>query len=250
MGVWDEFCLICAGPLRNKIDQAFKPYSIKDKVIDNHDYDKYKPIIKKLDSACKWLDSLYIISSTEDKLQTIGKNYTETGSFVVNNDVYIVTPLNWHMEKQMVRIKNKFKDVDTNYGVVCHQDCYNFLKKNLNYKLQFSDVSRLLAVNTCHLKKVKLYKPADKYIDQDYDYVNAVKTDVWILFSPLKDKQNASRILRIWKPLIIKFKKNLPRPSPSESATLFKTGTIVVGYDGQEYIVTQNNGIKRWILNK
>jgi hypothetical protein len=206
MGVWDEVCVVCAGPLRNKIDSAFKPYTIKNKVIDKFDYENYKSVIKKLETPCKWLENLYIISSTEEKLPIIGKYYTETGSFVINNDVYIVTPLNWNMEGVMVRIKGKFKDVKPKHGIVCHQDCYNFIKKNLNYSIKFSDVSRLLADNACHLKKVTVYRPADKYIGQDYDYVNAVKDNVWILFSPLKDKQNASRILEIWKPLVEKFK--------------------------------------------
>ena len=44
-------------------------------------------------------------------------------------------------------------------------------------------------------------------------------------------------------------KKN--RPSPSESATLFKIGTKKKGNDGNIYIiVTNKNGVKRWKLHK
>ncbi len=39
----------------------------------------------------------------------------------------------------------------------------------------------------------------------------------------------------------------MKRPSPSESATLFKIGTVKKGNDGKEWIVSAtSNGIKRW----
>ena len=37
------------------------------------------------------------------------------------------------------------------------------------------------------------------------------------------------------------------RPSPSESATLFKVGTTKIGNDGNNWTITKNkNGIKKW----
>ena len=42
-------------------------------------------------------------------------------------------------------------------------------------------------------------------------------------------------------------KKN--RPSPSESATLYKVGTKKTGNDGNTWIIVENkNGVKRWKL--
>lgn len=41
------------------------------------------------------------------------------------------------------------------------------------------------------------------------------------------------------------------RPSPTNSATLYKTGTIKTGNDGNKWIITENkNGVKRWKLYK
>jgi hypothetical protein len=41
------------------------------------------------------------------------------------------------------------------------------------------------------------------------------------------------------------------RPSPSESATLFKVGIKKTGNDGNKWIITENtNGVKRWKLYK
>jgi hypothetical protein len=46
-------------------------------------------------------------------------------------------------------------------------------------------------------------------------------------------------------------KENNVRPSPSQSATLYKVGTKKTGNDGNTWIITENiNGIKRWKLYK
>jgi hypothetical protein len=44
---------------------------------------------------------------------------------------------------------------------------------------------------------------------------------------------------------------NNTRPSPNESATLYKIGTKKSGNDGNKWIITENiNGVKRWKLYK
>ena len=69
------------------------------------------------------------------------------------------------------------------------------------------------------------------------------------LTDPLKNSINAKRIIDIWKPIIRKNKKNI-RPSPSESATLYKIGTIKKGNDGNLYIIyITKNKIKKWKRN-
>jgi hypothetical protein len=45
--------------------------------------------------------------------------------------------------------------------------------------------------------------------------------------------------------------KTKNRPSPSESATLYKAGFIKYGSDGLKYVIAVNkNGVKRWVLLK
>jgi hypothetical protein len=39
---------------------------------------------------------------------------------------------------------------------------------------------------------------------------------------------------------------NKERPSPNESATLFKPGTVKQGNDGEQWVVAQHGGVKRW----
>ena len=43
----------------------------------------------------------------------------------------------------------------------------------------------------------------------------------------------------------------MKRPSPTESATLYKVGIKKIGSDGNKWIIAENkNGIKRWKLYK
>ena len=43
----------------------------------------------------------------------------------------------------------------------------------------------------------------------------------------------------------------MSRPSPTESATLYKIGTIKIGNDGNKWIISESsNGVKRWKLYK
>ncbi len=41
----------------------------------------------------------------------------------------------------------------------------------------------------------------------------------------------------------------MSRPSPTESATLYKVGTVKTGNDGNKWIISESsNGVKRWKL--
>jgi hypothetical protein len=41
----------------------------------------------------------------------------------------------------------------------------------------------------------------------------------------------------------------MTRPSPTESATLYKVGTVKTGNDGNKWIISESsNGVKRWKL--
>jgi len=227
MGVWDEYCLICAGPLHNPFK---KGGSI---------YDSGKMVkINKTNREYNWLNDLFLITSEEKILKTKGSDYNDSGSFIIEKKKYIITPANWHSE---------YED-NEGYGIICHQDCYNYLNINFNYELHFSDICRNLSEFNCLLKSESKYGVMKKYLGQDFDYFNANENNSWLLMSPLKNKENASRITKIWKPLIESFKRNPPRPSPCESATNFKVGTILTGFDKRKWIVVKVGVTNKWQL--
>lgn len=225
MGIWDEYCLICGGPIINYFDGNTVMYDDNDNEI----------ICNK--KEYNWLNNLILILSNEQIIKLTGKHYADSGKFVLNNKLYIVTPINYH---------SKWINHD-GYGVICHQDCYKLIEYNLHHKILFSNIAKLLHTGNCLLKNISKYKPMDKYISQLFDYYHADQQNKWLLDNPLKNNENKKRILNIWKPLIIQFKKYPPRPSPAESATAFTTGTILIGYNKEKWIVKNTKGIKKWI---
>ena len=71
-------------------------------------------------------------------------------------------------------------------------------------------------------------------------------------------KTKKSVVLKPKKSVVLKPKKSVPkpkklktdRPSPSESANLFKEGFIRRGNDGKMYIIKQTSNSKRWFKIK
>ena len=67
------------------------------------------------------------------------------------------------------------------------------------------------------------------------------------LISPLKNKSNEQQILNFNHPINKHKKLKTNRPSPSESATLFRVGITKKGNDDNIWIIVKNkNGVKRW----
>lgn len=216
MGIWEEYCLICGGPLNDE-------FTIE---ID----DKQKQVTKK---EYKWMYQLFILTNDNKIIKANYGDYELSGSFEIGSKEYHTTPINYQ---------------ETNYGVVCHRDCYHLILKKLKHDIIFANVCRLLDKYNSILKPKSKYKPMDKFMQQFYEYDLIVKNHSWLLESPLVNKQNEERVLKIWTPLITRFKNNPPRNSPCESATDFNQGVIRKGYDGNDYIVKVYNGIKRWVL--
>ncbi len=180
------------------------------------------------DSTHNWLK--YITGINNEEKEIVLEDPDDYGQY----DNFKVSKIYWHKE-------------DIDYGVMAHDDCIKLLETKLDYKLRFSDVCRLVDDYMNLIKNKKTYGEVTKYIDQYFDFDKALSNDRWILESPLSNKRNESRILKIWDKLVKKFKKNKPRPSPCESATLFKKGKKLIGHDKNMWIVVEDkSGKKRW----
>ena len=166
MGIWNEYCLICGGPIINTF------------FIDN-DKGKSTKITKK---EYDWMNKLFLISNDNKLLQTTGNVYDSVGGFVIQSKYYIITPLNYHAGFD-----------NDGYGLICHQDCYNLIKKKLNHELVFANVCRILSEGSSTLKQLSKYKPMDKYINQFFEYSSAINEYPWLLNSPLNDKINQEK---------------------------------------------------------
>ena len=205
----------------------------------------------------KWLGNIFIITSTEQKFKF--NNFLDTGSsffHTVSTDKkktgrnsinFNVQKLEWHEDSLPFNVS------DYHYGVVCHQNCYKLLHKFLKYKLKFANVCRLMEDWATVLKPISKYGAMKKYIGQVFEWGKAHNENSWLLKNPLKNVKNRTRILKIWKPLIKRFNKKPPRPSPCESAIPSKYGIwpqideIWIGYDKKLWIVKGTKKKQRWV---
>ena len=227
----------------------------KEKEIDPKLSENYKKFIKdvnKLKPKFKWTDKLCLV--TDKKVINIdAKNQSDNGSFEKGGKYYETMRFNWDYSER---------------ALVCHRSCYKLLSDKLKYKLNISDIEGKLS----DVSMLKSYgNIVDKYTNrQEFPWtwmiLNTytfniferllnenkklkVSSNVDFLMDPLKNKRNETRILNIWKKLAKKSSKKLKkdRPSPSESATLFKVGTKKKGNDGNIYeVVVNKNNVKRW----
>lgn len=171
-------------------------------------------------------------------LHTNGKNIS-----IYNSDYwdgYVYDKMNNKYQANLSNDSIPNKSDNTVDGIVVHTDCMKTLKiKNINSLPNKTVNYGFLNNRTYKTQEV----PWLVYFLNDVDYV---------LESPLKNKKNKDRILSLKHNNLIKNgsikKLKSDRPSPSESATLFKEGTKRKGNDGNMYIIkTNKNGVNKWI---
>lgn len=236
---------------------------INNKLLEN--YKKYLQDLKKLN--LKWLANIIIL--TKDKIINGNKiKYNYSGTFISKTKKkklnrirpefeFDVTKLNWKWTAEYGMIQ----------GLVCHKNCYTLLCKQFKKKFNFEQFHPYL--NSFSLLN-KYDSIINRYTGKQYfhfhNYLNNLddfsrieriihnnknlkieKKNLNYILDPLKNKENAKRILKLWMPIIKKFKPIKLRPSPSDSATIYKVGFKKIGNDGNMYIIAKNkNGIKRW----
>lgn len=222
-------------------------------LIDN--YSKYIKDIKKLESKFKWCDEILLITENQ----------------VININNLIEGDYGRYYNKNKSYETQKFMWNDDNKSLVCHKSCYNLIYKKFKYKLKLDDIKNKL--NNYSL--LSNYGPVvNKYIGyQEFPWTSMILNEnsrfftnfesimiknkklkinnlnINFLTNPLKNKKNADRIINIWKPIIKKLQSNtkIIRPSPSNSATLYKVGYKKKGNDGNMYeVIETKNKIKRW----
>jgi len=227
-------------------------------------YKKYVTDIKKLRSRFKWCDQIYLI--TNDKVIKNIKNLKpgDYGSYYNKSKSYETQKFMWE---------------DENRALICHKSCYKLINNKFNYKLEIDDIKNKLNDNSI---LTDYGKTVNKYVGfQDFPWTSMIinnsanfetimaankklkinDNNINFLTDPLKNNKNAKRIIDIWNPIIknlksksiskliskSKSKLKKSRPSPSESATLYKIGKKKKGNDGNIYVVIETkNKVKRW----
>ena len=190
-------------------------------------YAKLSKSVKYLDKH-RWLNKIIILTPTR-----IVKNLKSEGyGYVESNDTG----------------EHYYSSVgeEGNYGHIMHQDCYDLLVKKYG-KFTYDDI--ILDEAYYGIPESIDYGKIKKYQGQFFYQTSAYVEHPEMLESPLKNKKNKKRILKIKFPINAKksTKSKTDRPRPTESATLFSVGTEKKGNDGNTWIIAVNkNNIKRW----
>lgn len=226
MGCWDIFCPICGLPLG---------YNILDSIKQNG-YDSYIKSIK--------------YNTWSNKCTILLLNETAKHGFIE-----IDCNITFSNKKDKITVINNLNNIHNDsdkLGVAVHTDCWKYASRILSHKLVLNDFDMKKVVKDHHYMFSYLKnKELSKYYGQDFDLESFCSTpnNLYLLYSPLNKSKladlNRSRI----KANILILDKHKPksRPSPIQSATIFKVGTQLKGGDGRIYIVKANNKTKRWV---
>jgi hypothetical protein len=227
-GCADLYCILCGGPTYSReiisntilLKKYLKKnsniyYNVKpsglwedadailnyikenNKQMDSNDYKILKKSIIRPKNH-KWQNKLIMI--TEEKIikdveSSGGEHYTE-----IDGEKYDFTGLG-------------------KMGHLAHRDCYKLLSTKYG-KFKFNDINMSIYYNTN-------YGLINKYQGQFFYSSLAFFENQYLLESPLENDINKTRILKLNLPINKNSEKKSTkiRPSPSESATLFKVGT-------------------------
>ena len=231
MGIWQTYCPLCGfgfNPFDFEYDilHLSKYYKEKEKnklskflnKLLGEDKSKWNKKIKELNSKFKWMSKYGLLLPNEFK--KTGIDYEEQG---IANNYPICSIITYLPEKER--------------AFMIHIDCYNLIPAS-NKKTFYKQIYPMV-----YTKKNEIHKHPSGYIKginygcmkkfaiQDYMWFDAILDNCFYFRDDNKIKKNIN--------IIIKSKKKL-RPSPTESATVFKEGTVRKGNDNKLYIVRNN----------
>ena len=276
MGCYDIWCPICGCPLNDSVKYNIINI-LKNKSEHSEDYVNF---LKKINTS--WLMKTTILLENKKAEHGFKEVNCNTG-FEKNNktyelhpelDEYSGIPVHtdcWKYAKKMIKHNLQFEDFQVEKKVTLKKKKSRKVLKTKSYKIENDALLNYVLLNSWEiaLQNKLNYEPAIKYWEQQFDINSLGKNikDWYILSSPLSNnyfsKKNGERILKnikkihsnvkeIKKPIKNQSKKTSTkdksnRPSPSQSATIFKVGTKKKGNDGNMWIIKKNkNGVNRW----
>lgn len=227
MGGSSRYCIICGGPF------GFITYG---DVIDwfneeivNIDEDVHKDKISLIDKMEKEIKILNTNKKSWGRRIDLELINTNGLYFITENNELVNAKSNQLIEIRFVKNGTEYKctslnDEDERGIIICHRECYNLLKKELDYDLVFTDVVNY--INYCHIidkfgfhinsvvkvsgyfthpicekhKEINFYREMEKYMDRYYLTNKLQICDKWLI--DIENKRNRLRIISSWMPLI------------------------------------------------
>ena len=238
MGCYDLYCFICGNSC----------YDIDFKELENIDLSVKEK--NKINKSIKWLKKCTVLLENNQVIH----NCFETscnGDFKKSSkkgELYDCTG-------NKSKFTTYFSNV-TNFGIFLHDDCWKFVMKKYGIKLEYKNIPVLNLDKNTMYKRVCTednvnYGVISKYWSQYMDYDKMyLDNNIWMAYSPLiNDSKNNVRIKKIIAQLNL---KKMDRPSPSISATFYKTGNIKIGNNNNFWIISNRKWkeIKETVVEK
>ena len=236
MGCWDVFCFICGNPL----NASYTLETSYNYINENYNSDKInssyssttKKLIKKIKSSKTIIDDIHELNKT-------GKWMEKCTMLLVNNQVI------HNLREVSCNINFCNKEICTthigfwtginecsykslsNCGIIIHTDCWKFIKKNYNIKLNFNMLPKLDFYD--YYKNFNInYGDIEKYWKQEFNFCQLLlDKKKYLCSSPLKNDKNIRQIKKNIN--YFKFKYDPKRKSPLVSATFYNDGDIKIG---------------------
>jgi hypothetical protein len=234
MGCWNIFCCICGNTCYSLSKDELLEDFINVEISENN--------INEIVKQSKWLNNCTlllknnkIIHNCKEISCNIGFKSIKTNKYYETLNVF--TNNNINFEQYNLNSKNFIENI----GIFIHTDCWKFIKKNYNIKLEYKDLPIYLNKKNINSYLPINYNQISNYWDQSFNYLKMyLDNNIYMIQSPLKNNiKNINRIKKIINQ--IKLKPN--RTGPSVSATFYNKNDIKLGNNNKFWKIS--NG--KWI---
>jgi len=244
MGCFDLYCIICGNSC----------YDVDFNELENID-DVSKKEKNNINKSIKWLRKCTVLLANNKIIHNCFDSNC-SGGFSLKNKKSNSTEL-FDCTGNKNKFTTYFSNI-TNSGIFLHDDCWKFMMKKYGIKLEYKNIPilnlytgrNIMYGRVCTEDNVN-YGAITKYWSQYMNYQKMfLDNNIWMAYSPLvNNSKNNLRIKKIIKQLNL---KKIDRPSPSISATFYKSGNIKIGNNNKFWIIANRKWkeIKEEVIEK
>ena len=207
MGCWDEWCVVCGGPPCAPDPEV---HVFRDDAESEEEAETEAKGLRALNfQDFEWLEKYVGINEAEEIIPLGG--YADYGYF------YLADGTTRFGGATNVQCRH---EVEPNlFGLFCHEKCFRVLERDLQYTLRFHDVWPMLMQQKLggHLEDYTDYGGMEVYHSQYFMFRELfLDGKEWMLRDPMTHRDNAERILKVWRPIVKSGFKVNKRKQPGE----------------------------------
>ena len=243
MGCYDIFCCICGNTCKSLSNEILLDLFI--------DIDINKNEINNIVKNTKWLNNCTLLLKNNKVIHNCKEIMCNIGFKSTKTNKYYESIYYYYNKIYLEQYASKNINYIDNIGIFVHTDCWKFIKKNYNIKLEYKNLPIYLSKKNINSFLPIDYKDITKYWQQDFNYVKMyLDNNMYMIQSPLKE-DNIKNINRI-KKIINQIKLKQNRKGPSVSATFYNKDDIKLGNNNKFWKISNGKWaeINEDVINK